>query len=159
MHISAHSKACRSESVTLFPLFPMDFCIKNKKSDSWVEILHFSSTLAQWLVFGEWVTPSKDTREVIAKALVALWSCAMRKGPYRGSGVVSFSAKSKLKFWIQVINFRPRPLWHKVSKNWGGTFPPWINVASLTSSATPPKNMFCAPCVIPRGLSRVHIIL
>jgi hypothetical protein len=47
---------------------------------------------------------------VIAKALVAFWSCAIKKGPYRGSGVVSYLAKSKLKILIQVTNFRPRPL-------------------------------------------------
>ena len=90
--------------------FPMDFYVKNKKKCSWVEIPHFSSTLARWLVLGGWLTPPKDMRGVTAKALVALWSCAMKKGPYRGSGVVSYLAKSKLKFWIQVINFRPRPL-------------------------------------------------
>ena len=38
MHIYAHSKARRSESVTLFPLFTHGFKKKKKKSDSWVEL-------------------------------------------------------------------------------------------------------------------------
>ncbi len=50
----------------------------------------------------------------------------------------------------------------KVSKCYTKTFPPGSNFAKRLSSATGLKNVFCAPCVFPRGLVLVtrtkHII-